>query len=54
MFCENYINSPHFYATFFLSTDAALIFTKNGLGYILGDFFNKTHLVTLLPTQLFN
>jgi hypothetical protein len=26
-----------------------MIFSKNGLGYILGDF-SKTHLVTLFPT----
>jgi hypothetical protein len=28
-----------------------LILTKNWLGFIFGDFFKKTHLVTLIESQ---
>jgi hypothetical protein len=37
-----YINSPHFYATFFLSTDEALFFTKNGLATFGAIFFKNS------------
>jgi hypothetical protein len=44
------MTSPHFWATFFHGKGHALILTKNGLGYILGDFL-KTHSVTLLESR---
>jgi hypothetical protein len=46
-FFKNVRISTHFCATFFLSIDYVLILTKNGFGYILGDF-SQTHLVTLI------
>jgi hypothetical protein len=42
-----YISSPNLYAIFPISIKHVLILTKNGLGYVLGDFF-QTHLVTLV------
>jgi hypothetical protein len=45
-FFENYGRSPNFVATFFHGRSDVLVLTKNGLGYIWGDFFTH-HLVTL-------
>jgi hypothetical protein len=39
-----------FLCHFFQSIDYASVMTRNGLGYILGDFL-QTHVVTLLETQ---
>jgi hypothetical protein len=39
LYFENQRCSPHFWATFFHGLGYALNFTKNGLGYILGDLF---------------
>jgi hypothetical protein len=39
---ENYRNSPQFCATYFQSRDYVSILTKNGLGYILGDYFTNS------------
>jgi hypothetical protein len=39
---QNYRNSSHSWATFFLGKIYVLILTKNGLGYILGDFFTNS------------
>jgi hypothetical protein len=41
-----YRNNPHYFAPYFRGKRYVLILTKNGLGYILGDFL-QTHLVTL-------
>jgi hypothetical protein len=35
---ENYRSRPHFYSTFVISMDYALILTQNGLGYMLPIF----------------
>jgi hypothetical protein len=40
---KNYRNSPLFWATFYPSLDDVFIFTKNGLGYILGYFFTSSY-----------
>jgi hypothetical protein len=40
-FCEYYKSSPNFMATFFHGKSYKLIWTKNGLGYILCDFFTN-------------
>jgi hypothetical protein len=45
-FFKNYRSSKHNWATVFQNKSYLLILTKNGLGYILGEF-SKTHLVTL-------
>jgi hypothetical protein len=37
-----YRSSPHFWTTFFHCKSDVLILTKNGLGYILGDFFTNS------------
>jgi hypothetical protein len=42
-FCENYGNSTNNWATIFHGKKCVLIFTRNGLGYILGDFFTNAH-----------
>jgi hypothetical protein len=42
----NWRSSPNFWDTFFHGKSDEH-FYKNGLGYILGDFFSQTHLVTL-------
>jgi hypothetical protein len=39
---EIYIISANFWATFLCDTSYVLILTKNGLGYILGDFFKNS------------
>jgi hypothetical protein len=44
-FCENCISSTDNLVTFFQCRSYVLIFTKNGLSYILGDFL-QTHLDT--------
>jgi hypothetical protein len=36
-----------------ISTVFVLIMSKNGLGYILGDFFSQTHLVPLAGCKIF-
>jgi hypothetical protein len=46
-FFENYRSIPHFGYTFFYGKSYELILTKNGLGFILGEFFSLHHLVTL-------
>jgi hypothetical protein len=40
-FCENDRNSTNNWSTFFHCKSCPLIFKKNGLGYILGDFFTN-------------
>jgi hypothetical protein len=40
-FRENYRNSTNTLGYFFHGKICALIFTRNGLGYILGDFFTN-------------
>jgi hypothetical protein len=41
--CENYKSSPHFRASFSAVKNLyALILTKNGFGYILGDSFTNS------------
>jgi hypothetical protein len=50
-FLKNCRDSPKFWATSFHDQVYALILTKNRLGYILGDFFQKTRLVTLAMNQ---
>jgi hypothetical protein len=42
LFFTNYRCSPKFWATVFQSIYYALILTKFGLGYILGDFFTNS------------
>jgi hypothetical protein len=44
---------PNFVATFFHGKNCVLILTKNGLGYIWGDF-SQTHLVTLLGDDIWS
>jgi hypothetical protein len=39
--------SPNFCTNIFNSRSYALIMTRDGLGYTLGDFFSKSHLVAL-------
>jgi hypothetical protein len=51
-FYENDKSGPHFWATFLPRLRLCINFDKNLLGYILGDFFPKTHLVTLTASQL--
>jgi hypothetical protein len=41
-FFVNYRSSSHFLATFSHCCGYALNFTKNGLGYVLGDFFTNS------------
>jgi hypothetical protein len=41
-FIKIYRNSPQFWASFYESVDDVLIFTKNCLGHILGDFFTSS------------
>jgi hypothetical protein len=48
---QTFVCGPQFWATFFHSQGYALIFDKNVLGYVLGDIFRKTHLVTLVQTE---
>jgi hypothetical protein len=58
---ENYKSSAHLWGTFSHGTSYVLILTKNGLGYILGDFFTNSsghpdHALDLLwkePFQIF-
>jgi hypothetical protein len=38
---ENYESSPKVCSTIFNGKSCVLISTKNGFGYILGDFFTK-------------
>jgi hypothetical protein len=40
-FCVNYRNSSFNWATLFQGKICEFIFTKNGLGYMLGDFFTN-------------
>jgi hypothetical protein len=47
----NYISSPHFCSTFFISKGCALILTKHGLGLHFGRFCSQTHQVTLLRIE---
>jgi hypothetical protein len=51
-FFENYRNSTNNWATFFRYESCVLIFTRNGMGYILGDFFTNVsgHPVPDQPT----
>jgi hypothetical protein len=44
----DYRSSQNISATFFHYKSSVSILTKYGLGYILGDFFSQTHLVTLV------
>jgi hypothetical protein len=46
-FWENYRNGQKFGLLFSAVKVNAKILTKSSLGYILGDFFSKTHLVTM-------
>jgi hypothetical protein len=39
--CVNWRSSPNFGANFYYGKSDVIILTKNGLGYILGDFFRK-------------
>jgi hypothetical protein len=41
---ENYRSGPIFGLVLFHGLRYVLILTKNGLGYMLGDFFSQTHL----------
>jgi hypothetical protein len=41
-FFKNYTSNPKLWATLFQRIDYVLILTKNGLGYILGDFFTNS------------
>jgi hypothetical protein len=41
-FFEDYKISPIYWATFFNGKSYAYNLTKNGLGYILGDFFTSS------------
>jgi hypothetical protein len=49
-FLGNYKSSPHFLGYSFPQSGYELILAKNGLRYILGDFFSQKHLATLLIT----
>jgi hypothetical protein len=40
-FCENYSNSKSHWTSCFHGKSCVLIFTRNGLGYVLGDFFTN-------------
>jgi hypothetical protein len=44
---KNYISSPNFLLLFYRGKSYAFVFGENGLGYILGNYVSKTHLVTL-------
>jgi hypothetical protein len=48
-FFENYRSSQNHWATVSRGKNYVIIMTKNGLGYILADFFSQLHLVTLVP-----
>jgi hypothetical protein len=45
-FFESYKSCPKIF-NFIRGKGASIVLTKNGLGYILGDFFSQTHLATL-------
>jgi hypothetical protein len=47
-FSKIYTSSPKLWATSFQRIDYVLILTKNGLGYILGDFFTNSSGLNLL------
>jgi hypothetical protein len=38
---KKYISSPHYWATYFHGNWYAFVFTKYGLGHILGDFLQN-------------
>jgi hypothetical protein len=52
-FLENSEVGHNFWLRFskYLHIDFTLIVTKTGFGYILGDFFSQTNLVTLVPAK---
>jgi hypothetical protein len=50
-FCKGQ-KKPKRFGKFSIINASAFILRKNGLGYILGDFFSQTHLVTLLSTVI--
>jgi hypothetical protein len=47
-FCTQLQKYGHIFGRFFHVNGYALMLAKNGLGYIMGEFFSQTHLGSML------